>query len=457
MLTFVFMPATNPSVIVVGAGVAGLAAAYRLQQHGAMVTVLEAADRVGGKTASVHRDGFIVNIGATVLAGSYRAMLDIAREVGAGDAVFAAPAVIGVYRDGVVHKIRGGGFGAIVDFVRTPLLSPKSKLMLAKMAPDLLRARTKVDYGDAASRAELDTETIAEYCDRRLNSEICDHLLDPVLGGIFVVEGRLLSTADLWFTIWKVLLGGLLGYRGGMEFFAKAVAARLNVRTGATVTKIARSERGAQIQWEDADGRHDEQVDGIVVTTSAPQAAEIFPEVDPALKRVMLDRIEQANLISIRLGLSRCPATKAVLVVAGSGQLGGLAAVSYEHSLSPGSAPAGKGLIGVLPYHEWVTPRLELSDDQLLAEVLPDLERVEPGITDLIEFAEITRWTPGALKLTCGTQRAIAEINRLIDPCDRVQLAGDYVSMPSVNGSVVSGEAAAGRLAAALGLGQSVQ
>ncbi|MUL65867.1 hypothetical protein BOO86_15435 [Mycobacterium sp. CBMA 234] len=450
------MKVTNnrPRVVVVGAGVAGLAAGYRLQQRGVSVTVLEAADRVGGKTASVHRDRFIVNIGATVLAGSYQAMLDIAREVGVGDAVFTPPAVIGVYRDGVVHEIRGNGLGAIVDFVRTPLLSAKSKLLLAKAVPDLLCARTKVGYADAASRAELDTETVAQYCDRRLNAEICDHLLDPVLGGIFVVEGRRLSTADLWFTIWKVLLGGLLGYRGGMEFFAKAVEARLHVQTGATVNEITRTEHGARIQWEDADGHHDDEVDGVVVTASAPQVAGIFPEIDPGLKSVMLDRIEQANLVSIRLGLSRRPTTKALLVVAGTGQLGGLATVSYEHSLSPGSAPEGKGLIGLLPYHEWVTPRLQLSDDELLAQLLPGLEQVEPGISGIIEFAEITRWTPGALKLTHGTQRAIAEIDRRIDPHDRVQLAGDYTGMPSVNGSVVSGETAARRLAASLGLGE---
>lgn len=442
----------RPRVIVVGAGVAGLAAAHRLQQQGASVTVLEASDRVGGKTASLHRDGYIVNVGATVLAGSYQAMLDIAREVGVGDAVITPPAVIGVYRDGVVHEVRGGGLGGIVDFVRTPLLSARSKLALAKVVPDLLRARTKVDYADAAARAELDTETVAQYCDRLLNREIRDHLLDPVLGGIFVVEGRELSIADLWFTIWKVLLGGLLGYRGGMEFFAKAVASRLDVRTGATVTKIASSERGAHVQWEDAAGRHDEAVDGVVVTASAPQAAAMFPEIDPAVKSTMLDRIEQANLVSIRLGLSRRPARKALLVVAGTGQLGGLATISYEHSLSPGAAPEGKGLIGLLPYHEWVTPRLGLSDDELLAELLPDLERVEPGISGHIEFAEITRWTPGAIKLTRGTQRAIADINRWIDPRDRVQLAGDYVGMPSVNGSIVSGENAARRLAATLAL-----
>ena len=56
----------RPKVMVVGAGVAGLTAAFRLQQRGCDVTVLESEDRVGGKTASVQSDGFVVNTGATV-------------------------------------------------------------------------------------------------------------------------------------------------------------------------------------------------------------------------------------------------------------------------------------------------------------------------------------------------------------------------------------------------------
>jgi oxygen-dependent protoporphyrinogen oxidase len=73
---------SRPRVVVVGAGVAGLSAAFRLQQQGCIVTVLEAEDHVGGKTASIRRDGFVLNTGATVLAGSYAAMRTLAEEAG---------------------------------------------------------------------------------------------------------------------------------------------------------------------------------------------------------------------------------------------------------------------------------------------------------------------------------------------------------------------------------------
>lgn len=49
------------SVIVIGAGLSGLAAAYRLQNAAHEVEVIEAADRPGGRCKAVHRDGFIID------------------------------------------------------------------------------------------------------------------------------------------------------------------------------------------------------------------------------------------------------------------------------------------------------------------------------------------------------------------------------------------------------------
>jgi phytoene dehydrogenase-like protein len=52
---------SRPRVIIVGAGVAGLTAGFRPQQQGCDVTVLEAEDWIGGKTASTRINGFVVN------------------------------------------------------------------------------------------------------------------------------------------------------------------------------------------------------------------------------------------------------------------------------------------------------------------------------------------------------------------------------------------------------------
>src|SRR5215210_6454180 len=119
-------------VIVVGAGVSGLSAAYRLGQRGFDVTVLESAADVGGKTVASRRDGFVLNRGATVLGASYDSMIAIAREIGVEDQLVELKPTVGFVRDGRVCLLRGAGVGALVDFVRTPLISGRSKLLLAR-------------------------------------------------------------------------------------------------------------------------------------------------------------------------------------------------------------------------------------------------------------------------------------------------------------------------------------
>lgn len=437
-------------VIVVGAGVSGLAAGYRLKERGFDVTVLESTDHVGGKTASIRRDGFVVNTGATVLGGSYEAMLRLARDVGAEGQIVEVAPTIGVVRDRRVHWLRGAPPGALVDFARTKLISGRSKVRLGRLALDAVRARKKAGYDQPQLRAQLDTESVGEYCDRRLNAELRDRFIAPLVGGLFGWSGATSSVADLYFTIVKVLGGGMLGYRGGIDFFARAVADRLHVETSAEVTMIERDSDGVDVSWTKDGAEHRERVAGVVTTVPAPRVPAIYPGLDPRIQGILLEGMPQASFLSIRFALTRVPEPEALLVIVPEGELDGIATVMFEHHISPGCAPDGKGLVGVLLYDEWVKAHAGDTDDQVIEAVLPALDHVVPGIAGMVQFAEITRWPLGAVHTVPGVHKRVAEIDRLYDPWHRVQLAGDFLSLPSINGSVVSGEAAAARLAAAM-------
>jgi oxygen-dependent protoporphyrinogen oxidase len=448
--------AKMPRVIVVGAGVSGLSAAWRLQQLGNSVTVLESEGHVGGKTTAYRRDGFTLNSGAAVLGASYTSMQAIARELGVESQIIKINPTIGVYAvpEHKVHWLRGAPPGALIDFIRTPLLSWRSKLVLAKAGVDAIKARKKAGYDQPQLRAELDTESVAAYCDRRLNAEIRDRLMNPLMGGLFVVDGGTVSVASLFFSLVKFLGGGMNGYNGGIDFFARALGERLDVTLNARVTHVERNAAGAKVTWNQATNgvieEHEEQVDGVILAIAAPQVPPVYPGLDPRLQGILLEGLKQANYISVRIALKRKPDTDALLVVVPFGALGGIGTVTYEHNINPGAAPPGKGIVGVLLYHEWVTPRLTYSDDEIISETLGELDKVIPGVADDVEFAQITRWEPAALLGDPGTHKLIAEVDRLIDPDERVQLAGDFLSIPSIEGSIVTGEAAAKRLSGAL-------
>lgn len=135
-------------VVVVGAGIAGLTAAFRMSQQGYDVTVLEGDSQVGGRMSSMQRDGYRFDRGAVSLSTKYEHIHTLISEVGIADHVVPCPDTIGIPRDGEIHRIRSQ---AIWRSAATGLLSTRSKLTATKLGVDLRRL-AKVSRPPARTR-----------------------------------------------------------------------------------------------------------------------------------------------------------------------------------------------------------------------------------------------------------------------------------------------------------------
>ncbi len=122
------------TVIVVGAGPSGLAAAWRLKERGYSPIVLEERDRVGGQLLTIKQDGFLMEARTTILPEAYESVMRLVGDCGLSDQLLPAAYLMGFMRDDKMHMLRANRLA--LDAARTSLLSPGAKLKAVRLALD---------------------------------------------------------------------------------------------------------------------------------------------------------------------------------------------------------------------------------------------------------------------------------------------------------------------------------
>lgn len=176
-------------VVVVGGGIAGLAAADRLAEAGADVTLLEAADRLGGKVHTMSFAGRPLDMGAEVLVTREPTAIDLCRELSLDHELVTpvgSPAFVWTRRG--LRPLPADALarlpGRFVDLLRSRLLSP---LGVLRCGWDMI-APSRAPDGDAA---------IGAIVRSRLGRGVLDQIVDPLLGGIHAGRCDTLSALAL--------------------------------------------------------------------------------------------------------------------------------------------------------------------------------------------------------------------------------------------------------------------
>src|SRR2546425_165477 len=146
---------------------------------------------------------------------------------------------------------------------------------------DAIKRRRSLSYENLGEAALFDTETAAAYIDRRLDPELGEYVVEPVLRALYTAEAERLSKVDFFFAALNLVGSGFLRYPGGIDFLVRALAARLDVHTGARVETVARDGREVLVRWQ-ADGAEvEERVDACVIAVVGCAVPALYPELDP--------------------------------------------------------------------------------------------------------------------------------------------------------------------------------
>ncbi|MEJ5200022.1 MAG: FAD-dependent oxidoreductase, partial [Anaerolineae bacterium] len=243
--------------IVVGAGIAGLTAAYRLQQAGLQVRVLEAAPHVGGRAITIHWRGYAIDPGAEFVSGAEKYLLGMVQELGIQDRLinYSEEQVgfeVGVMRGGRVYTVN---FMAPLQFLTWKALSLPARLSLIKLLPYLIRYSRYDPYHPEAAPGD-DSESMEQFFYRKISGELFEYWVEPTMDVFCGYTADDLSAKMTLLLFGNYLNTKLYTFKGGLGSFSEALASKLDVMTGARVTRVipAADGSGVHVLYEQ-DGR----------------------------------------------------------------------------------------------------------------------------------------------------------------------------------------------------------
>lgn len=351
---------SDPSqVVVIGAGISGLACAFRLQRLGVPVILLEAANHVGGLVGTVENDGLLFESGPQSFQGT-ESILELARQVGMeGELLNADPqAPRYVLMHGRLQQIP---------------MSPK-----ALLTSSLLTAGSRWKIASEPfkkTRPPSKEESVADFVRRKFGHEILEYLVAPFVSGVYAGDPEKLSlraafpTLEEWEREYGSVLRGamksrpdkdqrsgpppLCSFRRGLASLAHAIGEKLaaNLRAGTRVVALHRTGEPAAHAYEIRmahDGREETiQARAVVAATPAYVSAHILNALSSPLAHT-LSGIAYAPVAVVAAAYYLKQIGHSVegfgFLIPRSEKLRTLGTV-WNSSLFPGRAPAGKIVI----------------------------------------------------------------------------------------------------------------
>ncbi len=303
---------TDVDVVVLGAGVSGLVAAFGLKERGAKVELLEAAPRAGGVIGTRHRNGALVEHGPNSTLDTSPLINELLDRLGIRGERIATTAVAATR-----FIVRGGKLVALPTtpgaFVTTPAFSLRAKLRLLR--------EPFIDAAPAGAE-----ESIAAFVRRRLGDEFLDYAIDPFVSGVYagdperisvsaafprlhaleqkygsLIKGQILGRRERGQSADKAKnMAGSFSFRHGMQTLTDALTDAVGrIETGVQVRRI---ERGADGNWTVAGARGGDPVlrtaKAIVLALPAHESAKLLRELWPPATKG-LGAIEYAPVASV--------------------------------------------------------------------------------------------------------------------------------------------------------------
>jgi len=448
----------NDSVVVIGAGISGLTAAWRLKRQGRPVVVVDGAAEAGGVMRSRVRDGFLCEEGPNSFQTSPE-LLELIREAGLEPELVTADARLPrfIYYRGRLERAPMSP-GALLS---TPLLSLREKVRALREP-----------WIESAARQD---ESLADFVTRRFGAPVLRNFVAPFVSGIYAGDAARLSARAVfpqlveWERKHGSVLRGLIGsarrapkpraarllasFRGGLQTLPRALAAGLGegaLRLG-TQADALRSESGKlTLRVCTPSGAEELQAKAVILAAPAYRAAEIVRPLSADLAEE-LGGIDYPPLASVCIAFRSSEVPRPLdgfgfLAPRGEG-LRALGCI-WSSSLFPGRAPEGSALLTLFLGGATDPGVAAMTDDAVAEQVRRDLAAAL-GIRAAGRVVKIGRLERAIPQYALGHPARVDRIEAELRRVPGLYLAGNYLRGVSIGDCVKEAGELAARLAVA--------
>jgi oxygen-dependent protoporphyrinogen oxidase len=450
------------SVAIIGAGITGLTAGFRLKQQGVPVTIYEASGRAGGVIRSIRENGYLAEFGPNTILETSPRIGKLIEDVGLKERRWDSDPGANkrfLARNHTLMEVPGSPG----QFFSTPLFSGKAKLRLLA-EPFIRRAPTDKE------------ESVADLVLRRIGQEFLDYAINPLVAGIYAGDPARLSVKHAFPKLHaleqrygSLILGQILGARErkrraevskqdakkvsfdeGLEVLTKALAEALREQIvfNTSVTCVQQSASIWKVEACSGVEVKSFEHSAVLYTGTAYRLPKIELTTGAVQGQEMFSEIHYPPVTSIVLGFKRedvaHPLDGFGVLIPQVENLHILGAI-FSSSLFPNRAPAGHVTLTSYVGGTRAPALADAGDEKLFDLTIADL-RTLLGVKGQPTFKHLVRYPKAIPQYEVGYGRFKEWMDRLEAHAPGIFLAGHYRDGISLGDSLVSGDKAAERV-----------